>query len=81
MNTTDDSAEILFQSFLRDAICEHFWHGHVCPLFDDVSPAFPLPTTASSILHGASEDGVEQAVVARDMSEPCEFPSGVVRLT
>ena len=23
--------------------CEQFWHGHGCPLFDVVHPAFPLP--------------------------------------
>ena len=38
-------------------------------------PAFPLPTMASPTLQSAPKDGFEKAVVARDMPEPCEFPS------
>ena len=39
-----DSAEIHFQSFLQETT-KQFWHGKVCPLFDVVHSAFPLPTT------------------------------------
>ena len=45
------------------------------PLFDVAHPAFPLPTTASSILQGAMRDGFREAVVASDLLEPCKFPS------
>ena len=47
---TDDSAEILFQSFFFSwRLCEQFWHGQGCPVFDSVRPAFPLPVTSQSI--------------------------------
>ena len=46
--------------------------GMGCSLSDVVHPAFPLRTTASSGLQGAVKDGVGEAVVARDMPEPCE---------
>ena len=55
--------------------CEQFWLGQVCPLFDVVHPAFPLPTTASPTLQGATKDGFGEAVVACDMPEPRKFPS------
>ena len=55
--------------------CEQFWHGQICPLFDVVRPAFPLPTTASPTLQGAPKDGFGEAVVACDVPEPCKFPS------
>ena len=45
------------------------------PLFDVVRPAFPPPTAASLTLQGALKDGFGEVVVARDMPEPCEFPS------
>ena len=38
--------------------------------FDVVHSAFPLPT-----LQGVLTDGLGQNVVARDMPEPCRFPS------
>ena len=44
-DTGDDSAEILFQSFLQEALAWHWW---VCPFFDVVHPAFPRPTTVPS---------------------------------
>ena len=47
--------------------------GH--PLFDVVHPAFSLPTTASPTLQDALKGGLGEAVVVRDMPEPCEFPS------
>ena len=37
-----NSAEILFLSFLQEAIASSSWHGQGCPLFDVVHPAFPL---------------------------------------
>ena len=40
-----------------------------------VHPAFPLPITAASALQGALKGGFGEALVARDMPEPCEFPS------
>ena len=71
----DDSAELLFQSFLQEALMSSFWHGQRCQLFDVVPPAFPLPTTASPTLQGALKDGFGEAAVACDMPEPCKFPS------
>ena len=52
----DDSAEILFQSSLQEAL-GHIWHGQGCPVFDNILPAFPLATTSSSTLQGAAKDG------------------------
>ena len=64
--------------------CEQFWHGQGCPLFDVDHPTFSLPTMASATLQGALKDGLGEAVVARDMPKPCEFPSldslNVIRL-
>ena len=71
LDTRDDSAEIVFQSAGRRL--EQLWHGQGCLLFDVVHPAFPLPTTASSTRQGTLKDGFREAVVARDMPEPCEF--------
>ena len=53
---------------------EQFLHEQICPLFDVVHPAFPLPTTASPTLQDAPKDGFGEAVVACDMPEPCKFP-------
>ena len=47
----------------------------MCPIFDVVHPAFPVPTTASSTLQGVLNDSFAEAVVACDMPEPCKFPS------
>ena len=55
--------------------CEQFWHGQICPLFDVVHAAFPLPSTASSTLQGALKDGFGQAIVVCDLPEPCKIPS------
>ena len=60
--------------FLREAIHEPFRHGQRRPVFDTVCPAFPLPATASHY-QGAPENSLGEAVVARDMAEPCKFPS------
>ena len=46
--------------------CEQFWHGHGCPLFDVVHPAFPLLTTASPTLKGAlNQVSFSPLIVAR----------------
>ena len=71
----DDSAEIPLQPFRQEVLCEQFWHGQGCPLFDVVLPAFPLPTTASPTLPGTLKDGFREVFVACDMPEPCKFPS------
>ena len=71
----DGSAVILFQSFPREALVNSSGMGMGCSLSDVVHPAFPLRTTASSGLQGAVKDGVGEAVVARDMPEPCWFLS------
>ena len=63
----DDSAEILFQFFLQEAIAQK------CALFDVVHPVFPLPTTASTTLKAALKDGFGEGVRARNMLEPCGF--------
>ena len=66
----DDSAEILFQSFLQKAFENSSGMGRdVRPLFDVVHPAFPLPTTASPTLQVAWKDSFGEAVVVCDMSE------------
>ena len=60
----DDSAEILFQSFLREAMVSSSGMGR-----DGHSLTL-------SILQDALEDGFGKVVVARDMPEPCEFTGG-----
>ena len=71
----DDSAEILFQACLQEALREQFWQGQGCPLFNVVHPAFPLPTTASPTLQGALNDGFGEAVVTCDMPKPSKLSS------
>ena len=39
---------------------EQLWHGHGRLFFDDVHPAFLLPTEASSTLQDALKDGFER---------------------
>ena len=70
----DDSAEILFQSILQEAVVSSFGMGR-CPLFDVFHPAFPLPTTASPTLQGALKDSYREAVVECDMPKAGKFPS------
>ena len=74
-DTRFGSAYIGFQSFPAWGPCEQFWHRQRCPLFDVVYPEFSLPTTASPTLQGTLKDGFGEAVVVRDMSEPCKFLS------
>ena len=57
----DDSAQILFQSSLLEALVSNFGMDRLCPLFDVVYPAFSLPTTASLPLQGALKDGFGEA--------------------
>ena len=54
----DDSAEILFQSFLQEALVNSSGMCRERPLFDVVHPAFPLLTTASPTLQDALKDGL-----------------------
>ena len=70
----DNSAEILSQSFLQEALVSS-WLGQGCPLFDDVHAASLLPTTASPTLQGAPKDGFGEVVVAYNMPESCKFLS------
>ena len=67
---SDDSVEILFQSFLREAFMSSSSMARDIHSFDVARPAFPLPTTASPALLGALKDGFREAVVACDMAEP-----------
>ena len=69
----DDSAEILFQSFLQEALLSSSGMGRY--VHDVVHPAFPLPTAASPYFQGPLKDGLGEAVLACDMSELCKFPS------
>ena len=52
---------------------KQLWDGYGRPFFDIVQVAFSLLTTTSTILQGALKDGLGDAVVARNMPEPCEF--------
>ena len=67
----DDSAEILFQSFLAGGPCEQFWHGQGCPLFHVV----PSADHDVAQLQIALKDSFEEAVVTCDMPGPCMFLS------
>ena len=58
----DDSAEILFQSFLLEAIVSSSGTGRDVHL-GDVHSAFPLPTTASPTLQGDPKTDFREAVV------------------
>ena len=57
----NDSAQIVFQSFLQEALVVH--------------PASPLLITASPTLQGALKDGLRLAVVVCDLPKPSKFPS------
>ena len=71
----DDSAETLFQSFLREATVNISCMDRDIHWFDVVHPAFPLLTMASPTLQGALKDDFGETVVACDMPEPCKFLS------
>ena len=75
-NLADDPAKIIFQSFFSaGGHREQVLNGQGCPLFDFVSPAFPLPITALPTLQGALKDDFGEAVLARDMLKLCKFLS------
>ena len=65
----------LFRVLSAGGLCEKFWHGHKCPVFDVVHPAFPLTTTVSPTLQDALKDGFGEPVAACGISEPCKFSS------
>ena len=70
----DDSAEILFQSFLQEALVSSSGMGrdvHSLMLSSSIS----LPTTASPTPQGLLKDGFGEAVMACDTPELCKFPS------
>ena len=67
----DDSAGILFQSSLQEALVSSSGIGRDAQSLIFVHHSFPLPTTSSSTLKGAQKDGFGEAVVACDMPEPC----------
>ena len=70
----DDSAEILFQFFLQEALVSSSGMSRdVRSLMS--TPALSLPTKALPILQGALKDGFGEVVRACDMPEPCKFPS------
>ena len=71
----NDSAEIIFQSFLQGGPCKQFLHGQGYLCFDVVHPAFPLLTTVSPTLQVALNDGFGEAIMACNMPEPFKFPS------
>ena len=70
----DDSAEILFKSFLQKALVNSSGMGRNVQFFDVVHPASPLPTKVSPTLQGAMKDGFGEAVVVY-MPEPRTFLS------
>ena len=74
MDVRDDSAEILLQSFLQKAVVSRSGMERDVHV-DVVHPAFTLLTVVLPILQGALKNGIGEAVVKRDMPEPCEFPS------
>ena len=45
------------------------------PLFDVVPPAFLVLTIVSHTLQGALKDGFSEAIVARNLIQPCKFLS------
>ena len=72
---TDDSAEILFQPFLREAIERSSGMRQRCSLFHVVHPPFTPPTTGSSTIKSDLNDDFREDVVARNELELCERPS------
>ena len=72
---TDDLAQILFQSFSERSHREQFWCGWGRPVFDVVYSAFRLTVKALPTVQDALKDGFGEAVVARDVTDPCEFLS------
>ena len=71
----DDSADILFQSFLQEALVSSSGMARDLSSLNVVHPAFPLQTTALPTLKGALKSDFEEATAAGHMPEPCKFPS------
>ena len=56
----DNSAEILFKSFLQETLVSSSGKGKEVSLFDVIHPAFPLPTTALPTLQGFLKDVLDR---------------------
>ena len=72
---TDNSADILLQSFFVGGHHGSSGIEQGCPLFAIVHPAFSLLTAVLSTLQGVLQDGFGEAVMAPDMTESCDFPA------
>ena len=59
--------------------CEQIWHWQICPLFDVVRLAFPLPITASSILQGRRVWHARNMLVSVTWQLPEESSRGPTR--
>ena len=66
----DDSTETLFQSVLRA------W-ARTSIVWDNIRPAFSLPTAAWPNLQGVMKNDSREAVMVRDIPESCERLSSV----
>ena len=65
-----------FQVFSAGGHREQFWHGQGSLPFDVVHPKFLLLSTMAPLdLKGTLRNDVGEAVVTRDMPEPCKIPS------
>ena len=67
----DDSAQILFQSFLQEALVSSFGRGTVIVSIQH----FLCRRTASPTLQDALKDDLGKAVMACDMPKSCKLPS------
>ena len=71
----DDSAEVLFQSFLQEALVSGSGMGRDVHSLTLSIQHFLCRPWRRPTLDGALKDGFGEAVVACDMPEPCKFPS------
>ena len=71
----DNSAEILFQPFLQEAIVNSSGMDRDVHSLMLSIQHFLLLTRALPTFQGALKDGFGETVVACDMPEPCKFPS------
>ena len=78
----DDTAVILFQSFLQEALVGSSgmdWdvHSLISIQYFHSQPQLypPSKAIASPFLQGAMKNGFGEAVVVCDMPKPCKFPS------
>ena len=74
-DTKDASAEILFRSFLQEALVSSSGMGRNVHSLMLSTSAFPLPTTVSPTLQSALKYGFEEAVFVCDMPNRCKSPS------